>query len=229
MEFTKALTVNQNNVLQNLGYGKNLPDEQTKKKLETAAEILKKTAQPRWVWARFPLQQMEVGASGFVMQGQDIQKHLQGCTQVYLLGVTLGMQVEQQIRMAEATDMGLAVLMDACASAYIEQFAEEGQAILQELTQQENLYTTGRYSPGYGDFPITSQPQLLGLLNAQRAIGLLVSGSGILLPRKSITAVIGIAEAPVTGRLAGCANCVLKDKCRIRREGKFCGGQNTEQ
>ena len=229
MIFDVALELDRKTVLQNLGYGDAEADPQTAEMLEEAAKEIQQAAQPRWIWGKFALQGMQLDGTAFAMQGQDIQKHLAGCGAIYLLALTLGMQVEQQIRKAEATDMGKAVLLDSCASALIEQYADAGEALLQEQAQKENLFITGRYSPGYGDFPITSQPQVLGLLNAQRAIGLSVSGSGILLPRKSITAVIGIADIPVTGRLAGCGNCVLKEKCKLRKEGKFCGGQNTEQ
>ena len=42
-------------------------------------------------------------------------------------------------------------------------------------------------------------------------------------PRKSVTALIGISDHPVTGRLATCGECVLREKCTLRKEGKFCG------
>ena len=45
----------------------------------------------------------------------------------------------------------------------------------------------------------------------------------ILVPRKSVTAVCGIADHPVTGTLAGCATCALRETCKRRKEGIPCG------
>lgn len=44
-----------------------------------------------------------------------------------------------------------------------------------------------------------------------------------MIPRKSITAVLGISDHPVKGKLATCNECVLRDKCELRKEGGFCG------
>lgn len=85
------------------------------------------------------------------------------------------------------------------------------------------MYMTSRFSPGYGDYPLTEQSRIIGYLDAQRQIGLHVTSDSLMIPGKSITALIGIADHPVTGRLATCNECVLKEKCTLRKEGKFCG------
>ena len=84
-------------------------------------------------------------------------------------------------------------------------------------------YTTSRFSPGYGDFPIEVQPDMIRYIDGQRKIGLNVTSNNLLVPRKSVTAVIGVSDRPVRGSLATCAECVLRDKCDLRKEGKLCG------
>ncbi len=144
MIFTVEQQLDKQTVLQSLGYGNAQPDPQTAEKLEQAAIEITKAAQPRWIWARFILEEMQLQGTAFVLEGQDIQKHLAGCKAVCLLAVTLGMQVEQQIRKAEATDMGKAVLLDTCASILVEQYADAGESALKQQAQQENLFITGR-------------------------------------------------------------------------------------
>ena len=51
-----------------------------------------------------------------------------------------------------------------------------------------------RYSPGYGDWPLSVQPTLLKLLNGER-IGITLDSSNIMTPRKSVTALLGWAPA----------------------------------
>ena len=85
------------------------------------------------------------------------------------------------------------------------------------------LFLTERFSPGYGDSPLEMQKQVLDLLDAENKLGITLSKGYMMSPSKSITAIMGLADHPVTGRLATCDECVLKDKCRLRREGKRCG------
>ena len=114
--------------------------------------------------------------------------------------------------------MAKAVIIDCGASVLIEQLADEFQAEI-----NVGPFTTPRFSPGYGDWSITEQARIIRLLDGQRQIGLNVTKDSLMIPRKSITAVIGIADHPVKGCLATCTECVLKDKCELRKEGKFCG------
>jgi len=77
---------------------------------------------------------------------------------------------------------------------------------------------TGRYSPGYDDFDLEIQPELIAVLDAQRKIGLTCTGSLILLPRKSVTAVIGFGR-DLTKQPNACERCDLRGRCEYRKDG----------
>lgn len=214
MKFTQQLQVQEKHVLESLGYSRVTPDDATHAKLDKAVATIEENAIPRWISREFTLAEgVCLQGANVKLPGQDVERHLRGCTGVVLLAVTLGNQVEQSIRMAQAMDMSLAVMMDMAASVLIEQYAELAEEFLRKEVEAKGMYLTGRYSPGYGDLPIALQGEWLRLLDAPRRIGLSVSQSNILLPRKSITAVLGVAESPVTGSMAGCAHCALKEKC----------------
>ena len=55
-----------------------------------------------------------------------------------------------------------------------------------------------------------------------RRIGLYVTDTFLMLPRKSVTAVLGLSDVPVTGKRAGCAHCALREKCEYRKRGVTC-------
>lgn len=180
---------------------------------------------PRVVFSTpLPIERGEMGlhAADLPLIGQDMEKHLENCDHVLLLAVTLGTQLDMFIRRTEAVDMARAVVLDAAASVAVEEAAQRAEEELREHLARQGRYLTGRYSPGYGDYPISVQKELLRLTDAGRKIGLSVTKTHIMTPRKSITAVLGVADIPVKGHLAGCGHCVLRKTCLFRKRGTSC-------
>ena len=117
--------------------------------------------------------------------------------------------------------MAQAVVLDAMASTAIEQVCAQVDEII--AAQNPERFMTFRFSPGYGDYPISLQRDFLRLLDAPRKIGLSLSESCLLVPAKSVTAVAGLSASPVPRRKRGCAVCNLKMTCQYRRNGEHCG------
>ncbi len=201
-----------------LGYpAENQPDVYTCQKINEVADQIMTTAAPRTTQKEFTLTSLEP-----YLTGRDIEKHLVHCHRCLLLAATLGSQIDTLIRKASVSDMNEAVIMDAVTSVLIEAVMEEFEAEVREEYRHQGHFITSRYSPGYGDFPITVQNDFLHLLDAGRKIGLYATPTHILTPRKSITAVCGISTQPVTGHLAGCDTCTLESVCQSKKEGKTC-------
>jgi len=160
-------------------------------------------------------------------EGFSIEKHLEGCHQVILMAATLGAEVDALLRKMQVSDMAMAVIIDAGASVMVEQicdaFQKEIEKEIRHADQGAVLHFTSRFSPGYGDYPVNEQRRILQYMEAQKKIGLHVTRDSLMIPRKSVTALIGAADHPVTGHRAGCRECLLKEKCILRKEGKFCG------
>lgn len=142
------------------------------------------------------------------------------------MAATLGPEVEHLLMRAQVLDMAQALLLDSCASTAIENVCDNLEAELRAEAAREGLYLTDRFSPGYGDFPITQQRCFCEVLDTQRRIGLSVSVTDILIPRKSVTAIMGISPTPRKRRSSGCANCNLFFTCQIRRGGGHCGAES---
>lgn len=123
------------------------------------------------------------------LPGRDIANHLQTSNRCLLMAVTLGIQIERElIRLSH--NPAQAVYFDAACSLLIEAAADAAEAVwLGEIEHTETVY---RYSPGYGDLPLSIQPQMLSLLDAHRTLGLTLTDSGLMIPRKSISALVGI-------------------------------------
>ena len=161
---------------------------------------------------------------GLLLPGQDLARHLAGCREAVLMAATLSAGVDGLLRQSQLRDLGRSLVLEACATAAIEEVCDRGEAMIRG--QYPGRVLTSRYSPGYGDLPVTVQGAFLALLDAPRRLGLCATGSSILTPRKSVTAVVGVREAgagtPEDGR--GCAVCRLRESCVYRKAGTVCQG-----
>ena len=110
-------------------------------------------------------------------------------------------------------------------SALAEQAAEAAEAELRQWAAKEGKYLTGRFSPGYGDWDIAVQPLVANALDTVRRAGLCVTDTNLMTPRKSVTAILGVSDHPVKGKLAGCGHCVLRTRCEYRKRGKTCASE----
>lgn len=198
------------------------PDAATLHLLEQCAVPLLQAVTPRAVWM---LSDTEALVAADIIQGADIRKHTAECRQAILLAVTLGPGADTWVRRAAVGDVAAGAASDALASALTEQMADEAEAQLRRWASGEGLYLTGRFSPGYGDWPITVQPLVAAALDAGRQIGLYVSDTALMTPRKSVTALLGVSDHPVRGQLAGCGHCVLQSRCDYRKRGITCADQ----
>ena len=198
------------------------PDEATLALLERCAPPLLRAAMPKAVWM---LADAAAWDESGVLQGEDIRKHLAGCHQAILLAVTLGPMVDSQIRRAAVGDVAAGAAADALASALAEQVADLAENKLRQWAAERGLFLTGRFSPGYGDWPITVQPLLAEALDTARQLGLYVTDTYLMTPRKSVTALLGASDHPVKGQLAGCGHCALRARCDYRKRGITCAEQ----
>ena len=86
--------------------------------------------------------------------------------------------------------MADALILDACAGAAIENVCDNLCADIAAAVAP--MYLTDRFSPGYGDLPLAQQFELCRVLDVSRRIGVTLSDGGLMIPQKSVTAVMGI-------------------------------------
>lgn len=214
--------LNENEILLYLGYrGQEYPAEVEAQIKRCEREVLA-AADPRLIWRRLPAEGAHFSA--LPLEGEDIRELLDGCGEVVLMAVTLGQGIDRLLAKSSVSNMADAVIMDACASTAIENVADNFEMDLRRELEGEQLYLTDRFSPGYGDLPISVQKQFCAVLDTQRKIGLSVSPSMLMIPGKSVTAVLGISETPKPLRKRGCESCSLFRTCMYRKEGRNCHG-----
>lgn len=154
------------------------------------------------------------------LQGKSIGRHLQKVCKVVVLSATIGEDIENQVtRSFEEGRYSFSVLLDAAATTAIEEVADGMEKNIFSVARRQGLAMTWRFSPGYGDWPIEQQPEVLSLAHGEK-IGVSLTEALMLTPRKSITAVIGLyypdKECEKTSHKHDCSQCAKTD-CPARR------------
>lgn len=212
--------LNENEILLYLGYrGQEYSDDLKEQIKRCEAEVLA-AASPRLIWRRLPVNGADFTALS--LEGNDIGELLTGCREAVLMAVTLGQGIDRLLAKNSVSNMADAVIMDACASAAIENAADNFEADLRREVEAEGSYLTDRFSPGYGDLTLSAQKKLCAALDTERKIGLSLSPSLLMIPGKSVTAVLGISDTPKSLRKKGCESCSLFRSCMYRKEGRNC-------
>ncbi len=114
-----------------------------------------------------------------------LEKVLEGCDNAYLFVATLGHGCERELRRAALVSPVCQFITDAVASALCEAFCDAAQAELDGNTKP-------RFSPGYSDLPLSVQTPFLKFLEADKKLGITLKESLLMVPTKSVTAIIGI-------------------------------------
>lgn len=210
--------INKNEILKYLGYRTGEVPADILGEIDEAISIVKKCARPKYVFRFFDIDD-EVLKD--IAVGRDMAELLRNSFKVILFAVTLGNEIEMEIRKLSFTNLSMSVVVDATASAAIEAFAEELDRSFQK--EFSEFYLTDRFSPGYGDMPISIQNYFLTAINAKKEIGITTTAEGIMTPRKSITALMGVSKEVQPHRHRGCENCRLFRNCEFRKGGENCG------
>jgi len=195
-------------------------DESLRVQILNAHKMILDIIEPCAVYDCFQLEERSrFGGTTFSAQGRAAGELLCGCRQALLFAATLGAQSERLLLRMQATSHAQALLIDAALSAAIEKVCDQACARIQAQLFAQNLYLTERFSPGYADMPIAQNKDIINVLDAQRQIGLSITPSGLMLPRKSVCAVIGVKGEPTERIKDRCARCAMKNTCSMKKNG----------
>ncbi|TJX13072.1 methionine synthase [Tissierella creatinini] len=216
------LKLDKNEILRYLSYNDTSLDEEMDKLIDSCMEEIMEISQYKYIYSIFDVIDtgsfLSLSNSTIELRGKAIREHLKSSKYVGVMAVTLGVEVENKIKYYGKVNLTRGVILDSCAAALVEVLCDYVEDKIKDLALGQGLNITSRFSPGYGDLPITTQSQILNSLNASRLIGLNVSESSILLPRKSVTAFIGL-DKNVKKTIRKCSSCNLFATCQFSKGG----------
>ena len=207
-----------------LGYHGVVPDESMAKEIEYCVAELQRVATPRFVYDRFDAESDEdsgiVRLAGLEIKSRDLAVNLHGCCAAYLMAVTLGGGPDLLIKRASVGQMSRAVIYQAAAAAMVEAWCDEINARILREAERDGLYPgRARFSPGYGDLPLSLQREISDLLQMPKEIGVSLTESLLMTPSKSVTAIVGVGREHA-GQPEGpaCARCDRRETCDYRAD-----------
>ncbi len=124
----------------------------------------------------------------------DLIRRLSGCESIILFAATVGIELDRLTARYAAVSPTVALLLQAFGAERIESLCDLFDREIAEEKAKLGFFVRPRFSPGYGDFPITAQKEIFGALDCPRKIGLTLNESLLMSPTKSVTAIIGIGK-----------------------------------
>lgn len=211
--------IREKEIFRYLGYGRNIPDDRVKGLIDICVREVEAAAEPKSIHRRFAVSVTEddyIEAAGLRMHSKNLSKNLRGCEEVVFFAATLGIGVDRLLAKYIRLDMTKAAVVQAVAAAMIEDYCNEKQREIEADVLKDGFFVRPRFSPGYGDLDLRIQPDFLQVLNAGKNIGITLSEGGIMIPEKSVSAIMGLSRVNERCHIEGCEACDNID-CRFRR------------
>lgn len=221
-----SVQINQREVLKYLGYKGGQVDEKLLQDVDKMSQTVIDCVKPRITYQIFKIdwkKGLSLQGTKFVPEGTQVKQLLEDSTECVLFAATLGMAIDHKIAALQLTDLYAALLMDCCASSAIEGVCDDFCKQMQETETVRGRYLTDRFSPGYGDLPFSQQKDVCQVLQTEKRIGVNLNGAGIMIPKKSVTALFGLSDHVQRRRFRGCEHCSMFENCDYRRGGTTCG------
>ena len=228
--------VNRKEIYRYLGYRGADPDAMVKEAVESCLEELERAVTPRYIFRRYEIEWAEdsvfekescpgesppeaplLQIAGMEIRSRSLSRNLRGCRGVYLMAATLGIGPDRLIARASVNRMSRAVIYQAAAAAMIEAWSDEVNSRIIQEAAKEGLFCRPRFSPGYGDFSLSYQSDFARILRIQKEIGVSLTESMLMMPSKSVTAVIGLSRRDEKCVLHGCEVCSKAASCVFSR------------
>ena len=192
------------------------PDDETKAMLNSCLEEFKNAVSYKssYRFCDIKINDNEVTFNdSFTLKSEKLSKNLSGCDKAVIFTATTSVAVDRLIRKYMELQLSRAVIIDAIGSSAIEAFCDH---LCTHLQDTYNVNFRPRFSPGYGDLSIKTQPLVLGCCDASRKIGVTLTHNNLMIPSKSVSAIAGIRpKDEVCEHHSRCENCE-KENCLYR-------------
>ncbi len=152
-----------------------------------------------------------------VLHGRLIPSVLPSAKELALILCTIGPKLEKEVaELFEQNEPLRGTLLDGIGSAAMDSLAEEACQIIQKEASSRGYQASSPLNPGMPGLPISEQQHLFELVPAEE-IGVHLTPLQIMIPRKSVSMVIGIGQEMSTWtRAEACGRCNLNKTCRYK-------------
>lgn len=131
--------------------------------------------------------------NGVVLKSKSLSKLLSNSMDVVLMASTVGKEiVDRIVDEINNNNASFGVVLDAVASETADAALDWMVDFINKMIRREGKKLTKmRYSPGYGDLPLSNQKLIYDVLNLER-LGISITERFMLVPEKSVIAIAGV-------------------------------------
>lgn len=133
----------------------------------------------------------ECDFGAFCVKSKSLAKNLTGCKKAAVFSATIGVGIDRLISKYSSVSPLKAMIFSAIGAEQIESLCD---MFCEDIKSEYETEIKPRFSPGYGDFDLSNQKNIFSCLNCQKNIGLTLTDSMIMVPSKSVTAVMGLCN-----------------------------------
>jgi hypothetical protein len=152
---------------------------------------------------------------GGELKGKLPATHLAPASEVLVILCTVGSDLEKRISQVMKTDLVYGLALDGLGSAGVEALTNAACRQFEIEAEMKHLEVTIPLSPGMMDWSVEDgQPQIFKLLPAEE-IDVELTSSVVMVPRKSLSMVMGIGKQMITSGSI-CDYCSMAETCRYR-------------
>ncbi|MDO5301536.1 MAG: hypothetical protein Q4E76_03455 [Tissierellia bacterium] len=138
----------------------------------------------------------EITLGGLNIHSKALAKNLRGTTHALIFAMTLGTAVDRRIHSLSRLRPASAFMVDQMATEVLEGACNKWLRAIGREARALGYELRPRFSPGFADFSLDHQEEILELLRAKSRIHLAITEGKMLVPTKSITALAGFLPAP---------------------------------
>ena len=190
----KALNVNKSEIYRYMGYTKGASaSEMVDSEVDEILTKVLEHSTPKVCYKRFALDFSDgIDFGGFCIQSKDLAVNLDGCKDAVIFAATIGIYTDMQIRKEAVLSPHRACIFQAVGAAVVEAVCDDFNEWLKEAEEKAGNALKPRFSPGYGDVSLEVQKDIFRELNCAKIAGITLTDSLLMVPEKSVTAIIGI-------------------------------------
>lgn len=220
------IKINKQEVLRYLEYNGQYINNELNNLIDECIEITKRKINPRYFLRVYPILRKNDNLGEDItylkdcslkFKSNDLYKLLNACEGCIILSVTLGLEIEREIRKYSYLELTKSIVLDACATTAIEEVCDLVQGKLDKEFKKDNKHLTMRYSPGYGDLDIQNNKYIIEALNIYKELGITINESNIMIPRKSVISIIGITYKNIDTQRKTCEICSNYKNCKYKK------------
>ena len=211
------LEIDKKEVLRYLGYT-TLKKSSLEYNIDDYIREFKVLLQPKACYLKLPINISDdiIKIDNKHVKSHSLSVNLKDCSEIYIVAATVGIKLDREIQKLSKLSPSKAIIADALGTAAVEQLCEDLYSKLEDDEQKNNKYLRPRFSPGYGDLNISFQKEIFPLLNCYQNIGLSITDTCLMVPSKSVTAIIGVSDNIMECSYKSCDNC-SQIECIYRR------------